>query len=78
MHELLIILIVASLMTYVIGLLKERARGLVFLSFILATCSFLAIVQARVELGDSFLIALVPMLYVMLMSIAHLITKGPE
>lgn len=78
MHELLLILIVASLMTYVIGLLRERARGITFLSLILATCSFLAIVQAMDELGDAFLIAMVPMLYVMLMSIVHLISKGPE
>lgn len=78
MHELLTILIVASLITYVIGLLKERTRGLTFLSLILSVCSFLAIVQAMNELGDSFLVALIPMLYVMLMSIAHLITKGPE
>ena len=75
MHELLIILIVASLFTYGVGLLVENKRGLRFLSFILSTCAVLSIVQAMDELGDSFLVALIPMLYVMLMSIVDLIRR---
>lgn len=75
MHELLIILILASLLSYGAGLLVEDRRGWRFLSFILSTCAFLAVVQAMDELGDSFLLALVPMLYVMLMSIVGLIRR---
>lgn len=75
MHELLIILILASLLAYGVGLLVEDNRGWRFLSFILSTCAFLAVVQAMDELGDSFLLALVPMLYVMLMSIVGLIRR---
>ena len=78
MHELLIILIIAALLTYGVGIVTEHKRGLGFLSMILSTCAVLGIVQSMDELGDLFLVVLVPMLYVMFMSIVHLITKGPD
>ena len=71
-------LIAASLLVYGASIVAERKRGLGFLSLILSTCSLLAIVQNMSELGNDFLLAFLPMFYVMLMSIVHIIWQGPD
>ena len=73
MEPALIILIIASLIVFGVGILAERKRGLGFFSFILSTCSVMGILETRVELGDLFLPILFPMVFVLLMSIVELI-----
>lgn len=73
MDDVLIILIIASLATYGIGIVGEKKRGLGWLSLILSACALLGIISDMGALGDMFLVSFLPMLFVMLMSIVELI-----
>lgn len=73
MDDVLIILVVAALVIYGAGIVGERKRGLEWLSLIVSACALLGIVSDMAALGDMFLVAFLPMLFIMLMSIVGLI-----
>lgn len=75
MESALIIILVASLIVFGVGLLVNAKREIGFFSLILSTCSVMGILETMDELGDLFLIVLFPMVFVLMMSVVMIIRQ---
>lgn len=78
MHDAILVLLIASFTIYGACVLSKHGPALNFLSLIVSTCAAMGVVVDRVELGDYFLMMLLPLVYVMLASIAALIIVRRE
>lgn len=76
MESALMIIMIASLITFGVGILAQQKRGLGFFSLILSTCSVMGILETMDELGDLFLIVLFPMVFILMMSVVTIIRQG--
>lgn len=70
------IIIIASLIVFGVGILAQQKRGFGFFSLILSTCSVMGILETMDDLGDLFLVVLFPMVFVLMMSVVTIVSKG--
>lgn len=78
MQDVVMVLVIASFAIYIACLLLKRGTTLNFLSLIVSTCATMGVLTARDDLGDYLLILLVPMVYLLLSSIANLVVLRRE
>lgn len=78
MQDVVMVLVIASFAIYVSCLLLKRGASLSFLSLIVSTCATMGILAEREDLGDYFLVALIPMVYILISSIANLVVVRRE
>ena len=74
--DVLLILLVASLLSFVAMVVLDKRRELGFLTVILSTCALCASVQDPESLGDVWLLLAVPLVFVLLMSIVAMVKAG--
>lgn len=73
MQDVVMVLVIASFAIYAACLLLKRGASINFLSLIVSTCATMGIITDRADLGDYFLVALIPMIYIVISSIASLV-----
>lgn len=76
--DILLILVVASLLIFAAMIISDKKRGLGFLAVVLSTCATCGLVRDAAELGDDFVLMVVPMLFVLLASLLTVIRVGTE
>lgn len=59
-------------------IISEKKKGLGFFSVVLSTCATCGIVNAMDDLGSDFLLILIPLVFILLISIVVIIRVGVE
>lgn len=76
--DVLLILIVASMLCFVGMIISEKKKQLGFFSVVLSTCATCGAVNAMDDLGSDFLLILIPLVFILLISIVVVIRVGVE
>ena len=76
--DILLILIVASMLCFVGMIISEKKKALGFFSVVLSTCATAGLVSNAGDYGSDFVLMLVPLVFILLMSIVVVIRVGVE
>lgn len=77
MHDVVLVLVIASFIIYGACVLSKKNRALEFFSIVTAGCAIVGLLVDRADLGDYFAAILLPLAYALLESIARLVVvKG--
>ena len=76
--DILLILVLASILVFVAMIISDKKRGLGFLATVLSTCATCGIARDAAEIGDDFVLMIVPMLFILLTSLITVIRVGAE
>lgn len=76
--DVLLILIVASMLCFVGMIISEKKKQLGFFSVVLSVCATCGAVNAMDDLGSDFLLILIPLVFILLISIVVVIRVGVE
>lgn len=76
--DILLILIVASMLTFAGMIVSEKKKGLGFFTVVLSTCATMGLVRDNASYGGDFILMFVPLIFILLMSIIIVIRVGTE
>lgn len=76
--DVLTLLVVASMLCFVGMIISEKKKALGFFSVVLSTCATMGLVKDNAEYGGDFVLMLVPLMFILLMSIVVVIRVGTE
>ena len=74
MDDILLMLIGASLLTFGAGILYSDKRGLGWFCLIISACALIGVLQSMADLGEMFVITLMPLVFIILVTAVRICT----
>lgn len=76
--DILLLLFAASMLVFAAMVILDKKRQLGFFSIILSTCALCELVNESSDLQDGWILLLLPLMFVLLMSIVAMVRVGTE
>lgn len=76
--DILLILIISSMLCFAGMIISEKKKGLGFFTVVLSTCATCGLVSSAGDYGTDFILMLVPLVFILLMSVVVVIRVGTE